>query len=341
MVIKASAAAEVTALVRALTGSGADPRADPRADDVQREAAIARLSVIGGRAIDKLHRAYEGTTDLATRLAILRTLEAIPDHRNLPLAADALAGGGDVAIAAIGVLRALLPSERGAASTEALEALVTTAVATSDDRRLRVAALDALSDVPGDVRARVAHALGADAEGPGVSEGTNDVDRQQTAGWQDALDGRLPDAPQALRAVVNARAAAAPLNSLRKLIDAVHARENDTGASMREGWRALRGSLHQALALRGSRVALYDLRESIPAGGEPLPPSFLAALHVIGDEACLDPLAAAWVSASDERWRHQLAGAFQAIARRERVSKRHAAARRILARMPAAQELWE
>ena len=109
MVIKASAAAEVTALVRALTGAGADPRAD----DVQREAAIARLSVIGGRAVDKLHRAYEGTTDLATRLAILRTLEAIPDHRNLPLAADALAGGGDVAIAAIGVLRALLPSERG------------------------------------------------------------------------------------------------------------------------------------------------------------------------------------------------------------------------------------
>ena len=164
MVIKASAAAEVAALVRALTGAGADPRADARPASAQ--AAIARLSVIGGRAIDKLHRAYEGTTDLATRLAILRTLEAIPDHRNLSLAADALAGGGDVAIAAIGVLRALLPSERGAAGTEALEALVTTAVAASDDRRLRVAALDALSDVPGDVRARVAHALGADAEGP-------------------------------------------------------------------------------------------------------------------------------------------------------------------------------
>ena len=64
------------------------------------------------------------------------------------------------------------------------------------------------------------------------------------------------------------RAAAAPLNSLRKLIDAIHAREDDAGASRREGWRALRGSLHQALALRGSRVALYDLRESIPAGGD-------------------------------------------------------------------------
>ena len=201
MVIKASAAAEVTALVRALTGAGADRRAD----DVQREAAIARLSVIGGRAVDKLHRAYEGTTDLATRLAILRTLEAIPDHRNLPLAADALAGGGDVAVAAIGVLRALLPSERAAAGTEALEALVMAAVAASDDRRLRLAALDALSDVPGDVRARVAQALGADAEGLAVPGATDDVERQQAAGWQDALEGRLPDAPQALRDVVHAR----------------------------------------------------------------------------------------------------------------------------------------
>ena len=332
MVIKASAAAEVTTLVRALAGG----------DEVQREAAVARLSVIGGRAVDKLHRAYEGTTDLATRLAILRTLEAIPDHRNLPLAADALAAGGDVAVAAVGVLRALLPSERGGAGTEALEALVTAAVAASDDRRLRVAALDALSDVPGDVRARVAHALDEDtnAEPVAVAGGRNDVDRQLAAGWQDALDGRLPDAPQALRDVVSAQAAAAPLNSLRKLIDAVHGRENEAGASSRESWRALRGSLHQALALRGSRVALYDLRESIPAGGEPLPPSFLAALHVIGDEPCLEPLAAAWASTSDERWRHQLAGAFQAIARRERVSKRHATARRILAKVPAAEKLW-
>jgi hypothetical protein len=339
MVIKASAAAEVTALVKALAGAAADPRA-PRENDVQREAAVARLSVIGGRAIDKLHRAYAATTDLGTRLAILRTLEAIPDQRNLPLAADALAAGGDVAVAAIGVLRALLTTEGGAAGTEALEALVTTAVAASDDRRLRVAALDALSDVPGNVRARVAHALGAEAEGAAGAGKPDDVDRQQAAGWEDALDGRLPDAPQALRDVVSARAAAAPLNSLRKLIDAVHGRETGADASSREGWRALRGSLHQSLALRGSRVALYDLRESIPTGGEPLPPSFLAALHVIGDETCLDPLAAAWASARDERWRHQLAGAFKAIASRERVSKRHAAARRILARVPAAVELW-
>ena len=42
---------------------------------------------------------------------------------------------------------------------------------------------------------------------------------------------------------------------------------------------AVRGALHQALALRGSRVALYDLRETIERPPAPLPSSFLAALQ--------------------------------------------------------------
>jgi hypothetical protein len=102
----------------------------------------------------------------------------------------------------------------------------------------------------------------------------------------------------------------------------------------------LRGSLHQALALRGSRVALYDLRESIATSGEAMPPSFLAALHVVGDDSCLEPLAAAWSAATDPHWQYQLAAAFQAIAKRERVSRRHAIAKRIAGRFPAATELW-
>ena len=152
MVIKASAAAEVTTLVNALAG----------ADEVAREAAVARLSVIGARAVDKLHHAYAAVTLPAGRVAILRTLEAIPDERNLALAKSAAAAGGDVAVAAIGVLRSLLGFGRAQTATDALDELVTIAVASGGNARLRVAALDALADVPGDVRARISAALGTD-----------------------------------------------------------------------------------------------------------------------------------------------------------------------------------
>jgi hypothetical protein len=96
--------------------------------------------------------------------------------------------------------------------------------------------------------------------------------------------------------------------------------------------------LHQALALRGSRVAMYDLRETIEGARGPVPVSFLAALHVVGDASCLEPLAAACArtGTGDARWRHQLGEAFHAIARREKVTTRHAVMKRIAARWPEA-----
>jgi HEAT repeat protein len=84
MVIKASASTEIRALVDALGGS----------DDVHREAAIARLGIIGARAVDRLTDAYANTTTRSTRLAILRALEVIGDHRSAPLARQALGEGG-------------------------------------------------------------------------------------------------------------------------------------------------------------------------------------------------------------------------------------------------------
>jgi hypothetical protein len=79
--------------------------------------------------------------------------------------------------------------------------------------------------------------------------------------------------------------------------------------------------LHQALAFRGSRVAVYDLRETLAEAKEPLPASFLAALHVVGDKSCLKPVAAAHHRTADEHWRAQLAAAYRAIAKRERVRR--------------------
>ena len=274
MVIKASASAEVRTLVEALDAD----------DEVHREAAIARLGIIGARAVDRLTDAYANTSSRATRLAILRALEGIGDHRSAPLARQALGDGGDVAVAATGILRALLSSTNSTVAAAALDTLVATTLDRHHERRLRLAAFDALQELPDDVRTRVAAALRGDPGG-----GLNDVAGViTTAGsdaaraealWKDALEGRLPDAPDELRAAVATRASTAPLNTLRTLVDVVRSQERDAGGDgARRGWTALRGSLHQALAFRGSRVALYDLRETLDGRGD-------AAADVVPDRA--------------------------------------------------------
>ena len=107
------------------------------------------------------------------------------------------------------------------------------------------------------------------------------------------------------------------------------------GASLESrGSGAKNQELHQALALRGSRVAVYDLRETMEQARGPLPPSFLAALHVVGDETCLEPLAAAWTASAEAGWRHQVEAAFHAIVKREKISRRGALWKRLRARYP-------
>ena len=100
MSIKASAAAEIRQLTAALRGE----------DEVRREAAIARLAIIGARAVDALLRTYADTADRDTRIAVLRTLEPIGDRRTIAIAREAITGGGDLAQAAASALRGLLDS---------------------------------------------------------------------------------------------------------------------------------------------------------------------------------------------------------------------------------------
>lgn len=333
MVIKASAATEIRQLIAALGGD----------DEVRREAAIARLSVIGARAVDRLIAAY-GPGGTGRNVAVLRTLEAIGDRRAVPVARGALTARGDEAVAAVAALRGLLNAEHAETAAEALDALVSVALDAAAPRRLRLAAVDALRDVPGDVRDRVAAALRSDP----------DADLQARAGqapreaataeaiWRDALDGRLPEAPAELRDLIQARGAVAPLGVLQKLVDAVREKEGAVKGNRRAEWLAARGALHQALALRGSRIAIYDLRETLSDARGPLPVTFLAALHVVGDESCLEALAAACTRASgeDAHWRHQLAAAFRAIASRERITRRHATMKRIASRWPAAMDAF-
>ena len=331
--MKPSPATEIRTLIDAL---GA-------ADEIKRESAIARLAVIGRRAVDRLVAVYpQPTTERSKRLAILRVFEASGDPGGLATARDALKEGGDVAVAAAAALRRLLELPDADSSAEALDALIATAMDAAVERRVRVAALDALQGMPDDVRNRVAAALDGDLGGkPTKGARVGRQDSGTDALWQDALDGQLPDGPAALRQAVQVKAGSAALGLLQKLVDAVRTREGNSGTGAgAEEWRAIRGALHQALALRGSTVALYDLRETIAAADRPLPSSFVAALHAIGDETCLEPIAAAVSrSGGQERWRHQLTEAFAAIVKRERVPPGSPLMKRIGTRWPDAAPL--
>jgi hypothetical protein len=236
-------------------------------------------------------------------------------------------------------MRALLDAEDAHARNEALDLLMTTAMDPSAARPLRQAALEALQDLPSDVRSRVAEAIGTasaqmDAPDPAASSEDDQI-------WSSAAAGRLPDRPGDLTRAVAASAPGAPLTTLHALVDALREREKAAGAEEGE-WRALRGTVHQALAQRGSRVALYDLRETLAEASGPLPVSFLAAVHAIGDGTCVEPLAAAYTKASPDEtwWRQQLASACHAVMARERLTRRSAVVKRAAARFPGAAVLF-
>src|SRR5512145_1652365 len=118
MVIKASAASEIRSLVEALAG----------VDEVRREAAAARLAVIGSRAVPHIMAAYRGATDRAARVALMRALERSTDPRAGGVARGAITEGGDLAVAAIGVLRGLLDAREGQTGSQALDALMAAAL---------------------------------------------------------------------------------------------------------------------------------------------------------------------------------------------------------------------
>ena len=271
MVIKASAAAEIRHLIEAL---GAE-------DDVRREAAVARLSVLGARAVDRLVAAYRSAPTREMKVAVLRALEVAGDRRIVAVSKSAIQEGGDVAIAAVAALAAQIESTHAATAAEVLDVLVAAALDPAKEKRVRVTAYQAIQHIP-QVGDRIAAALRSDPDA-GLKAAALDAPRDKAATdaiWQDALEGRLPDEPGLLREVALTKALTAPLGALQKMIDAVRAVEGSLPAGhRRDQWRAARGALHQALALRGSRVAVYDLRETIeeaqrtPAGLIPRRPA--------------------------------------------------------------------
>jgi hypothetical protein len=233
--------------------------------------------------------------------------------------AAAAAGDTDaqVAVAAIGVLRGRLTGESG---TEVLDLISGIALDTDRPQDVRLAALDALSELP----RRVVQPLLQQA---GLPDGA-------------AVPGPMAessfDDPTAATEWLTANADA-PLSELHNLMSEIRERERrEPSARARHRWVLARAAVHAVLARRGSRVALYDLRESFDAAQEPLPLDFLSAAIAIGDAATIEPLARAWAAAaaSEKWWRGRLQDAAADIVKREKLTKRSTALKRVIAKYP-------
>ncbi len=222
------------------------------------------------------------------------------------VAVTALAGSDVlVAIAALAVLRGWVAQEAG---TRVLEVLTGIAVDRARDPEVRLAALDALSELPRDLVQ------------PILEQAAISPEAQAAA-----------DDPLTVREWVSARGREAPLSKLHDTIGRVRERERaEPSSQRRQEWLVARGTVHAALAQRGSRVALYDLREAFDAATTPLPLDFLTAVTAIGDESCLEPMARAWAASPGEAWwRARLVEAATDIMRRGRIGGRSAVVKRL------------
>jgi HEAT repeat protein len=330
LVIKASSSKETDALVRDLSSDNA----------IKRDTAVARLTVIGQRAVERLIGVtVNSNAPSSARVAAFRSLEAIADVRALAPTLTAFADpDSSVVIAALNTARVFLRTPHG---VEALDRLIEIALDSRRPIAVRVGAIQALAELPEATAKPVLTALKADPDAeirnvlqpPSRRARVNTVQRLEAA-----ADGTLPSDADALRSAIVRSAAAVPLSMLHQIIERIRVHEGSVSPERRVGWMGARAATHLALAHRASRLALYDLRETIESAQERIPVEFFAAVTAIGDTSCLEPLATAYSRAKDAWSRRQLADAFRAIVQREKVTRRHATVKRIEKRWPGT---WE
>jgi HEAT repeat protein len=340
LAIKVSSSKLIDSLIADLAGGRA----------AAREAALARLTLVGPRAVERLATlATSPDAAAASRGAALRALEAISDPRALKPALEILSDRAidpSIAVAAAAVARVFLTGKQGAA---AVDRLSSTALDRARPDSVRVAALRALRDLEPKTIAPLLASLAADpsaairAEAAPKQKGARAAAQDplalvNSAVTQEVADENL-DAAAVVRALTEA-GDAVPLPDLHRLIERVREREALEPDSRQAEWTAVRAAAHVALANRGSRLALYDLRESLNSGVR-LPDEFVAALAMVGDASCLEAIAGAHAKTKHAAWRGQLAHAFRAIVARERLTRRHAVVKRIAQRFARTlEELW-
>jgi len=338
--IRPSSAQQIDTLVADLSGDSA----------VTREAAVARLTVIGARAVERVTAVAESAPSAAARAAAFRALEGIGDPRALDTALRAVDhADAAVAGAAIGAARVFIRGPRSASVVDRMAA-----VATDRDRpeSIRLAALRALTDLDRSTVAPLLASLASDSSAAIRGAVALHAVKRRRAG-DDPLDEvtraaeqDLPDDPRVLHDAVVRAGDAAALPLLLRVVERIRERELSEAPARRVEWRTTRAAAHAALARRGSRLGLYDLRESLDAAREPLPVEFLAALSLVGDVSCLEAIAGAYARsaspgpAPDDWWRQHLADAFREILKRERITRRSSVMRKIEKKWKGAAELW-
>jgi hypothetical protein len=280
-------------------------------ESIRRDAAVARLRILGHRALPRLIDLVASHDSPVVRALALDAIEGIDDVRVIDVAYDALRDGDiEVVIAALGVLRRWVAEETG---TRLLDAITAITVDRNRDARVRVAALAALSELPEHLVRPI-----RDQAPPPESAGPSLDDPVQVREW------------------IQAYGAGATLNTLHELVTRTREREHaESSSRLRSEWLQARGRAHQALAKRDSVVALYDLRETFEGATSALPQSFLSTATAIGDASCLEPLARAWAaSGKDLDWKHQLSMTATAIMRREKLTGRSAVVKKLRANFP-------
>jgi len=328
MPIVPSRSRQIQELVAALAASSA----------AERESAVARLRLLGARAALPLVRALQAG-DPATRLGALRALERSDDPRAraavIGAAADPdpsvaraalvlLAPRSDTAAAAA-IARALRhadPSVRreaargllaafAAGSVEATEALLTLLEDADADEALRLVALEAVARLPARDRGSVLARLGTP---PG------ELGRRVAA-----LRGEAPPETRLL-AELSQQLDAAPEGAAG--VPLLHAalRRLSAEAPDHAGW-PLRLRLHAALADRGSRIALYDLREMLEARPPRDAPALLLLAARIADATFVPALARLAHDAPASTG--GCGDALHAIIRREGLKKSHRSVRAV------------
>lgn len=326
MAIRASASLEVRRLLGDLEGD----------DLVRRDAAVARLAVIGTRAIRQILEHLAATSRSSAKASLLLALECIPDPRAVePVLASLTSEDAGVRVAAIRASRGLLSLPQG---TRVLDRLTALALNTGRPAAERTVALDALSLLPARTMRPLLDKLRDDPSHEvrdAVAQTGLPVD-DPIAELEDAADGWLARDPDAVVHLVSRAGADAPLSTLHRLIEKVRSKESEGRAARRRDWATVRGALHVALGRRASKVALYDLREAFERSADPLPPDYLTAMGLVGDASCLEPLAVAFVQAhameDADVWRRDVAGVFREIVKREGLTRRHGPIRRVRAR---------
>jgi hypothetical protein len=333
--IRTSSAKEIDGLIADLASDRA----------LAREAAIARLTVIGPRAVDRLVSLIDQPDrSIACRVAALRALEGLGDPRGLESALRAAVDAeADIAAAGVAVIRTFVGGRHGVTAVDGLTAIGLNQAA---NETVRLDALEALADLDATtvqplwqalardpnprVRARALEATQARSRKPSRPTSASAAERLASI----ALQG-LPDDPEFLSRLLTLDGPAASPSHLHRIIERIRDQEGAEPPARRAGWKRARGSAHVALAKRSSLLGLYDLREALESASGPLPVEYLAALAVVGDRSCLEAIAVAHGRATDRWWREHLADTFRAIVKRDHLTGRHAVMKKIQKRWPA------